>query len=121
MKISRSLMAHSGAGVNGPSSPNANSESALRREKLHFLPEASVGASLARTLKLGEQPGARVSPVGIGSSRRNPQRFGGFLAREPGEVAEFHQFRHLGVGGCEFVQGFVEGEQVFGDFRASEK
>jgi len=49
-----------------------------------------------------------IGPVAVSSAGRNSEHLGGFIGRQPGEVAEFDQFRFLGMLGTQAVQSFVE-------------
>jgi len=70
----------------------------------------SVNGGLRILRYAPSKPSAGVGPVAVGSAGRNSEHLGGFIGRQPGEVAEFDQFRFLGMLGTQAVQSFVESE-----------
>src|SRR5438128_7374129 len=72
------------------------------------------GGRSSPAMQFAVQPGAGVHPMPFGGSRGDVQGLGGFLDREPGEVAKFHESRLEGLLLFELLKSFVQSEQVFG-------
>ena len=72
-------------------------------------------APLAQRVELSpsdrrSQPRAGEGPVPVGGAWRDVERFGGLIARQSPEVAQFNEFRLDGMDRGELLKGFVEGE-----------
>ena len=100
-------MGNSGPGVvpcHAPSGPVSS----------HSPPDFDPGPRPRPAEDLAADPGAGVSPVAVGGGPRDPERLGGLLDAQPGEVAELDQPGRLGVFGIQAVERLVDGQDLVG-------
>ena len=74
--------------------------------------ETGRGPLDCRSADLAEEPGPGMRPVIFCRSHRNAECFGGFSVGQPDEVTQLYQFGFERLDGGEFVERFVNGQEL---------
>src|SRR5262245_17051997 len=114
-KMLRSVMVRNSTGAGPLSAPAVRRRRLSLRTRNRQASDAKIVHYCASELGAADgpmEPGAGIGPESVGRARRHPQRFGGRINRQPGEVPEFDQLGRLRVNGRQTGQRLVHGEDL---------